>query len=316
MVDSAKFVITAIAHGESLLPDFIDRFQNFLSSHEVLTVSKKELSQRATDYFVNFNSEADGVDQLKAISAAFQQDQAVTDVDIIVQKNDEHRRNKKLFIFDMDSTLIYQEVIELIAEYANVEKEVQHITNLAMEGKIDFVQSFLERVKLLRGTKADIVDEIKLKLQITEGAREFTKGLKVMGCKAAVVSGGFIQFANYLKEQLNLDWAHANTLSTEKNAEGEAVFSGGTEGEMVDADFKADKLLELAELLQIPVEATVMVGDGENDLPAMAVAGLSIAWHGKPNVRRRASCQLNTKSMADAFYILGLTDAEISRLIE
>lgn len=235
-------------------------------------------------------------------------------VDLIFQKNDEFRQQKRLFCFDMDSTLIYQEVIELIAAYAGVEAEVEKITTAAMNGDIDFKESLARRVSLLKGIDGTIWDELKKKLVFTKGDFELVKGLKAMGCKLAVLSGGFIPLANYVKETLGLDYAFANTLQTEVDDQGKTVFNGKTEGYIVDGEKKAELTIFIAEEEDIDLRSVVAVGDGSNDLLMMETAGFGIAWNAKPKVQKLAPAKLNTDQISDIFYILGFSDAEIAEL--
>lgn len=236
-------------------------------------------------------------------------------VDLIIQKDDEFRGKKQLFCFDMDSTLIYQEVIELIAAYADVEDEVEKITTAAMNGEIDFKESLAQRVKLLRGIDGTIWEDLKKKLVFTKGDADLMKGLKKTGCKLAVLSGGFLPLANYVKDTLGLDYAFANTLKTEVDANGKTIFSGETEGDIVDGDKKAELTQYIAQREGCDLRATVAVGDGSNDLKMMAVAGLGIAWNAKPKVQKLASAKLNTDNISDIFYILGYDDDLIKELI-
>lgn len=307
-----EIVVTTIAHGSSLDESFKAGFETLLNGLQGVQVeSKKELSERAQDYYLK--TQRDVASLKKDIL-----DGQASDVDVIVQKNSEYRKKKGLVVFDMDSTLIYQEVIELIAAYAQVEDRVAEITERAMNNELDFKQSLQERVALLKGIKtATLYDEIKAKLRVTAGVPELTRGLQKSGCKLAVLSGGFTPFANHMKEVLSLDFARANVLATEVDANtGQEILSGYTLGDVVDGECKAETLLQLAQEYGVPVEATVMVGDGGNDLPAMAVAGFGIAWNAKPKVQAAAPSKLNTQSMLDAFYIFGYTDAEIRELLQ
>ncbi|SCU91366.1 LADA_0F09516g1_1 [Lachancea dasiensis] len=306
-----KIIVTVIGHCNSLSEDFKEEFVSFLKSiPEVQVESKIELATRAQDYFLDSTLDVASLRQKVALFNC----QAV---DIVVQENTKFRKQKGLVVFDMDSTLIYQEVIELIAAYAQVEDLVAEITERAMNNELDFKQSLAERVKLLKGIKtATLYDDIKSKLRVTEGVPELCRGLKKSGCKLAVLSGGFAPFANHMRDTLELDYSRANVLATENDPQsGLEVLSGRTVGDIVDGECKAETLLALAKQYDVPVESTVMVGDGGNDLPAMAVAGLGIAWNAKPKVQKAASSKLNTKSLRDAFYIFGYTDAEIAELL-
>lgn len=296
------FVVTCIGHDDVLplakIDTIIEEIKNALSDEFSVSEKTKKLAENAIDLYICSSSEATWLqvkEQLNAVIGAH------SDVDIIVQLDNEFR-HKKLIVFDMDSTLIYQEVIELIAAYAGVEDEVRDITERAMNNELDFKQSLRERVKLLKGLKIDqLYDEIKQKLLITKGVPELCKRLHANGCKLAVLSGGFVPFANYIKGQLELDFARANVLETDDNG----VLTGVTTGPVVDGELKAETLLQLCHEYGIPREASCMVGDGGNDLPAMAAAGFGVAWNAKPRVQELAPARLNTSSMVNLLHIFG-----------
>lgn len=220
-------------------------------------------------------------------------------VDIVVQAAGPSRQ-KKLVVFDMDSTLIQHEVIDMIAAYAGVEEEVSQVTEAAMRGELDFNASLEERVKLLKGVPVTVYDDIKKKLNLTPGALDLCKGLKEHGVKMAVLSGGFQPFVDWIKDVLGLDYAYANVLADDgEKLEGETV------GRVVNAEVKAQLLAEIAQKENIPIELTVAVGDGSNDLKMMDRAGFGIAFSAKPIVQAKAPSRLNTGNLADILYILG-----------
>lgn len=300
-----KYVFTFINRSEEELTDA--KVQELILKIVAHTPSEidsdfthwKRLGPRAVDQYVT-TSEAIDKDMFHGVSSH---------VDIILQQDDSYRQNKKLFVFDMDSTLIYQEVIELIASYAGVEPQVKLITDRAMNNEIDFKESLRERVALLKGLSIKtIYQEIKSKLMITRGVPELCRFLHGKGVKLAVLSGGFVPFAEFIQETLGLDYMRANELETDD----EGKLTGEVNGEIVDGELKAETILYLAEKWDIALEETVMVGDGGNDLPAMGVSGFGIAWNAKPRVQAEAPCQLNTGSLLDALYILGYTDEEIN----
>lgn len=211
-------------------------------------------------------------------------------------------QQKKLVVFDMDSTLIQNECIDLIAKRANVEPQVAAITERAMRGEMDFQQSLKERVGLLKGIKTTIYEELTQEISLSEGTKELCAGLKKNGVKMAVLSGGFQPVVDWIKGLLDLDYAYANHLATSEDG---TELAGYTEGAVVDGDRKAQLLREIAEKEGIPLELVCAVGDGSNDLPMMATAGFGIAWHAKPLVQEKAPSRINGDSLANALYYLG-----------
>ncbi|KAG7883448.1 hypothetical protein KL938_002685 [Ogataea parapolymorpha] len=298
-----SYSITAIA--TKVLPGNIQQLVE--GAVNGLSVKIVESTILAANKAIDFSFECDKFDEVKNKLKLVK----IPDVDLEVLENGPARKNKKLVVFDMDSTLIYQEVIELIAAQAGVEDEVARITNLAMNGEIDFKESLRRRVALLKGIpSADLWGKLKPQLKITKGARELCATLKKNGCIMAVCSGGFLPLAEYIKKELHLDYAFANQLKTEV-VDGKEVLSGQPEGEIVDGYKKRAVLEMLAEKHQIDLAYTVAIGDGANDLLMMASAGLGIAWNAKPKVQLEADCRLNTDSLRDVLYIFGYRDEDI-----
>lgn len=274
--------------------------ENLATKIENVHLTKQtRLSKRAIDQFFEIDNEQ------TITKDTIQINNWTDEIDIILQNDDKYRQGKKLVVFDMDSTLIYQEVIELIAKYANVEPQVKAITDRAMNNEIDFKESLRERVLLLKGLKIDnIYDEIKTQLKITNGVEALCSILKGKGIKLAVLSGGFVPFAKYIHDKLGMDFMRANTLDT--NDQG--YLTGKVMGEIVDGECKAMTILELCDKFDIALEETMMIGDGGNDLPAMGVAGFGVAWNAKPRVQIEAPSKLNTNSLRDVLYIMGIAD--------
>lgn len=295
------YSLTVISHGPELSKQSQSEFESFLSGLKISPYSSKTLSPRAVDYSVSLESPEIVRDAIR---------ESATTYDAIIQPLSQ-RKSKKLFIFDMDSTLIYQEVIELIAAYADIEDKVAEITERAMNGEIDFTESLQQRVLLLKGIDStSIWEELKHKIQITNGARELCAVLAKLGVVMGVCSGGFIPLAEYVKDQLGLQYAYANQLGTDANN----VLDGTTHGPIVNGDKKAELLLEIAAKHGIDPRDAVAVGDGANDLGMMAVAGFGVAWNAKPKVQKLAPCCLNTQSLRDILYIMGYSDDEIEQL--
>lgn len=302
----AIYAITIISHQSSLAEETVNSIQDTFQKDLLVSVqNSKQLSARALDLYVELD------DSSKAETYIKDNFSATDGYDVIIQPQ-EGRKDKKLFIFDMDSTLIYQEVIELIAAYANIEAQIAEITTRAMNGEIDFTESLQQRVSLLKGINSTTIwEELKHKIQITKGAIELCKILKSLGCVMGVCSGGFIQLAEYIKGQLGLDYAYANVLGIDS----ENILDGTVIGETVNAEMKAKLLLEIAKNHNIDPKSAVAVGDGANDLKMMEAAGFGIAWNAKPKVQKLAPARLNSDSLKDIAYIMGLDDEEITKLL-
>ncbi|RKP30167.1 phosphoserine phosphatase serb [Metschnikowia bicuspidata] len=301
------YSLTFIAH-DTLAPQDHVAIDEFVSSSlDATVVAKKLLSpDRVVDYLVETDVPALVLELIKKKRRTLR-----PPYDIIFQLA-ELRRNKKLFIFDMDSTLIYQEVIDLIAAYADIEDRVAEITERAMNGDLDFNESLRERVLLLKGIDASTLwDELKAKLRVTQTAPGLCRALRKLGVVTGVCSGGFIPLAAHIKEQLGLDYAYANTLGVDTKCR----LDGTTQGYVVNGEKKAELLLEIAAKHGIDPSTAVAVGDGANDLKMMSVAGWGVAWNAKPKVQDEAPCCLNTQSLQDILYIMGYTDDEIAELI-
>ncbi|SHH57856.1 phosphoserine phosphatase SerB [Winogradskyella jejuensis] len=231
------------------------------------------------------------------------------DVDIAFQEDNIFRRNRRLVCFDMDSTLIQTEVIDELAELAGVGEEVKAITESAMQGEIDFNESFKRRMALLKGLSEDVLKDIAERLPITKGARRLVDTLHSYGFKTAILSGGFTYFGNYLKEKLDIDYVYANQLEIK-----DGVLTGGYVGEIVDGNKKAEYLRELAAKEGIDIGQTIAVGDGANDLPMLDLAGLGIAFHAKPKVKDNAQSSISSIGLDGVLYLLGYHDRHIDLL--
>lgn len=193
-----------------------------------------------------------------------------------------------LLLMDVDSTLIKQEVIELLAAHAGREKEVAAVTEAAMRGELDFAQSLIQRVATLKDLPDTVLAEVGKRIIFSEGAQSLVQRFHAAGHKVGVVSGGFQQILDPLAAQLDLDHALANTLGIT-----DAVLDGTVHGQIVDREMKETMLRAWAEEHQIPLEATIAAGDGANDLAMVAASGLGIAFNAKPALRNEADVRLD-----------------------
>ena len=204
-----------------------------------------------------------------------------------------------LLVMDMDSTAIGIECIDELAKLQGVGEQVATVTELAMRGELDFATSLRKRVATLKGAEQTILDQVKESLPLTPGLTCLVKGLHKKNWHVAIVSGGFTYFADHLKQKLKLVAAHANELEIKKGQ-----LTGKVIGQIVDAKYKARMLQQLAASLDIPIEQTVAIGDGANDLMMIRIAGLGVAYHGKPKVVEKAKISINYADLTGLWCIL------------
>lgn len=227
-------------------------------------------------------------------------------VDIAVSPGGLMRWAKKLVLMDVDSTLISQEVIELLGAKAGVQDQVKAITERAMAGEIDFEASLRERVSLLKGLPESVIDEVKGEISLTPGAMILVSTLQKLGHTVAVVSGGFINVIQPLLASLNIKHYRANTLEVQAG-----VLTGNLQGPMIDRAAKATALRDFAKIENVELEQTVAIGDGANDLDMIALAGLGIAFNAKPAVRAAADSALSAPYLDSVLYLLGITREDV-----
>ena len=241
----------------------------------------------------------------QALQAEFLSVAQELNIDIAFQQDSLYRRNRRLAVFDMDSTLIEAEVIDELAKAYGVGDRVSEITERAMRGELDFRASFKERMALLKGLDVSVLDEIGASLRLTEGAENLFAELKRLGYKTAILSGGFTYFAKQVQAKLGIDYVFANELEV---VDGKCT--GVAVEPIVDAQRKADLLRELAIKEGLSLEQTIAVGDGANDLPMLAIAGLGVAFRAKPLVKQSAKQAISTLGLDGVLYLLGVRDRE------
>ena len=229
-----------------------------------------------------------------------------TGIDISFHVDDIYRHARKLVVFDMDSTLIQGEVINVLAEHAGVGDRVAKITATTMDGKIDFKESFTQRVSLLKGLDASVLPEIARNLVLTEGAERVIKTLKKLGYKIGIISGGFDFFGEYLQNKMGMDYVFANVLEIENGK-----ITGNIRGDIIDGLKKADLLKTIATVENISLQQTIAVGDGANDLPMISIAGLGIAFHAKPIVKENTDQSISSVGLDGLLYLMGISEREI-----
>lgn len=309
-----RYIVTIL--GEKLAAEQISKVTQVISDKNLnidaikrltgrLSLVKQETYPRASIQL----SIRGKIDNKAEITEKFMQISQELDVDIAFQEDNIYRRNRRLVCFDMDSTLIQTEVIDELAERAGVGAQVKAITESAMNGEIDFKESFTQRMKLLKGLEESVLHDIAINLPITKGARRLIDTLHSYGFKTAILSGGFTYFGQYLQEKLDIDYVHANELEIK-----DGVLTGGYIGEIVDGNKKAMFLRELAKKEGIDIGQTIAVGDGANDLPMLNVAGLGIAFHAKPTVKDNAQNSISSIGLDGVLYLLGYHDRHIDLL--
>ena len=227
-------------------------------------------------------------------------------VDVAVQPANLLRHGMRLIVMDVDSTLVQGEVIEKLADHAGCLDQVAAVTEAAMRGELDFEQSLRERVALLEGLDAAVLDDVHASLVLTPGARTLVRTLKRLGYRFAIVSGGFTHVIDRLKDDLGIDYAAANELEVV-----DGRLTGRLLGPVVDRAGKAEALRRFAAQAGVSLAATVAVGDGANDLDMLSAAGLGIAFNAKPVVQRAADTSVNVPFLDAIIYLLGITREEV-----
>lgn len=308
-----RFLITVL--GRSISADVLSRVSGIITAHELNIDRIQRLSGRLS--LALHTARANACVEIRASGAVHNEDAMRADfvalaqqlpIDIAFQRENLFRRNRRLFAFDMDSTLIDGEVIDELARLAGVGDQVVKITESAMRGEIDFQQSFRRRVGLLKGLPEARVQELIGKIPLAEGAERLIGTLKTLGYKTAILSGGFTFFARHLQQRFGIDYVHANELEFANGA-----VTGQVTGLIVDGARKAALLREIAQQERISLEQVVAVGDGANDLPMLNLAGMGIAFRAKPLVRQSAEHSLSQLGLDALLYLIGVRDRDLAR---
>lgn len=278
--------------------DFLKEIKAYLPTvGATITSTEKFLEQgfRALDLHLDFPHD---FEQIKMSLMDFSNKHQV---DMALIPENGKRADKKLIVFDMDSTLIQHEVIVEMARVHGVGEKVKEITERAMNGELNFDEALRERVALLKGLKRKDMEDIQSHLKLSPGVEKLISELLKKGYKTAILSGGFQYFADNFKKRLNMDYAFANNLEFDGD-----VLSGRLAGKVVNASEKARLVEVLAEKEKISLDQVVAVGDGANDLPMLAKAGFGIAWHAKDTVRKQARHLVHHSPMTTILYFLAI----------
>lgn len=301
---SEKYILNCVSVNR-ISAEFLRDVSKTLANHNINIVRIDNMEPGSFKVMEITTSIPEGLD-FKAVKENLYSLSTQHRLDVAFLRDNVFRRSKRLIVFDMDSTLIQTEVIDEMADAHGVGAEVREVTERAMNGELDFDESLVLRVSKLKGLKVSQMQEILEGLPFTKGCEDFIRTVKSLGYRVAIISGGFSFFAEALKEKLGIDYAFANELEI---INGE--LTGKVEGQIVNAQQKAFLLKVLAQQEKISLDQVVAIGDGANDLPMLATAGLGIAYHAKDIVRKTAEQHMSHGPMTTILYFLGIPSSSI-----
>ena len=288
--------------GAPLRPDAVSRIAEEIANRGGNIDRIRRIASYPVTAVVFKGSGAELQDLRRALVAAA----AEVGVDIAVQESGLDRRGQHLVVIDVDSTLIQNEVIDLIAEHAGVGEQVAQITAQAMAGDLDFVAALRARVALLKGLPVSVLDEVRTRLKLTPGARTLCRTLNTLGYRVCLVSGGFAEVIIPLADELGIDDVRANHLGVR-----DGYLTGEVVGVIVDRQGKKAALEEFAAKYEIPMRRTIAIGDGANDVSMLEAAGLGVSFNGKAAAREAADAALSVPYLDSVLYLLGITREDI-----
>ena len=239
---------------------------------------------------------------LKAVQGALASVAIENKIDLAVEPGGLQRKSKRIVMLDMDSTLIEQEVINLLGQAAGKSSEIEAITDKAMAGDLDFKTALIERVSLLKGLDHNILSQVRDQITLTKGAKKLVDELHQQGHKVGVVSGGFIEVIEPILKSLEIDFYRANKLKIQ-----DGVLTGEIDGPLIDSHAKRIALEEFADQEQVQLEQTVAIGDGANDLEMIKAAGLGIAFNAKPKVAAAADTTISNQDLSTVLLLMGIS---------
>ncbi len=288
--------------GAPLRPDAVSRIAEEIANRGGNIDRIRRIASYPVTALVFEGSGAELHDLRRALVAAA----AEVGVDIAVQESGLDRRGQHLVVIDVDSTLIQNEVIDLIAEHAGVGEQVAQITEQAMAGDLDFVAALRARVALLKGLPVSVLDEVRTRLKLTPGARTLCRTLNTLGYRVCLVSGGFAEVIMPIADELGIDDVRANHLGVR-----DGFLTGEVVGVIVDRQGKKAALEEFEAKYEIPMRRTIAIGDGANDVSMLEAAGLGVSFNGKAAAREAADAALSVPYLDSVLYLLGITREDI-----